>query len=134
MTDFSNPNEAEKEPSVKAREIFQLLCSSFGSGNNSDFMKLRYVESENELIAYYTAYYEMQNEIHKLKEKHKRTNNELRSEIIMNGFPLAMFNYVYRRFKADAGLLKCTHEDEAQFFSDMYNEIKEELISYVGEL
>ena len=135
MKIFHNPNEKELTPREKAEKIFELIVSDFGNGNNSDFMRSRYYDAQEKIVEYYEYYYTSKIDIDKLKEAHNNNIDVVKEEVINEGLPISMVNYVYKCFKTDVGLLLQGHGvDELMHFDDVYNEIREELLkefSYV---
>jgi len=135
MKTFHNPNEKELTPSEKAQKIFELIVSDFGNGNNSDFMRSRYYDAQGKILEYYEYYYASKIEIDNLKEAHNTNIDVVKEEVLNEGLPISMVNYVYKCFKTDVGLLLQGHGvDELMHFDDVYNEIREELLkefSYV---
>lgn len=126
--DVYNPSDKPISNKDRAQGIFEFIVQDFGKGNASSTFKSRYYEAEDKIISYYTRYYDIQDEIKHVKDRLRIRLNELKNEILNEGVPYELLQYVYKRLKTDIEGLKKVGKEEFDHFDSIYKAIKDDMI------
>lgn len=132
--DVINPNSRSLTPKEKAERIFYFINEDFGEGNASTHFKFKYHKSEKKILDFYTLYYETQEHLEEVKNKMRMKLNCLKHELVDNGVPPILLQYVYKRLKTDLEGLNKTIKEEVDLFDNIYTQIREEMIREVSHV
>ena len=127
--DYTNPSDKALTPTEMAEEVYQLIINDFGLSRNSNAFKGRYIHARDQIVKFYTRYFEIKELIKTRKEEQRLELAILRSELLDNGVPLELLNYTYKRIKTDLGIIKQgIVKDNFDHVVRVYEEVKKDIL------